>query len=437
MPASRVALAVLGVAMVVVVFMTTPWRTISEPVPGGPVAVDWSRDFTPHEKAREDRFHRGVRPPAYLSLAVGLVLAGVLGLTPLGARLVTAAARPLGGAWIWQVLLGGLALALIARLATLPFSAWSETVERSYGLSTRSWGGFAADLAKGFALSTALTLGVLLGFYALMRAMPRTWWVPGTAAGALLVIALSFGYPVLVEPVFNRFTPMDRGPLRTELLDLAARDGVPVCDVLVADASRRTSTLNAYVSGFGSTRRIVVYDTLLRGAAPREVELIVAHELGHAKKNDVLRGTLVGALGVAFGVCALFTILQSAALLRRAGVPSAGDPRSLASVLFVIAVLSAVAGPAQDLISRRVEARADVHALGLTRDPTTFAQMQRRLALANLSDLDPNPVVYGLFTTHPSVTERIALARSWARVADVPEPPNLARSGSTGTPRSP
>jgi len=427
MPTSRAALAALGVALVVVVLTTTPWRTISEPVPGGPVAVDWSRDFTPQEKAREDRFHREVRMPAYLSLAVGLLLAGALGLTPLGARLISAAARPIGDRWFWQILLGGLAIALLAQLVTLPFSAWSEAVRRSYGLSTRSWGGFAVDLAKGFALSTALTVGVLLAFYALVRAMPRTWWLPAAAGGAVLVIVLSFGYPVLVEPVFNRFTPMAPGPLRTALLDAAARDGVPVRDVLVADASRRTSTLNAYVSGFGSTRRIVVYDTLLQGATPDEVELIVAHELGHAKENDVLHGTLVGALGVAFAVCALYGVLQWAGLLRRAGVTSPGDARSLALVLFVVTVLSTVAGPVQNLVSRRIEARADVHSLELTREPMTFVQMQRRLALANLSDLDPNPVVYGLFATHPAVTERIALARDWARVAGAREPPDLAR----------
>jgi STE24 endopeptidase len=309
----------------------------------------------------------------------------------------------------------------------VPFSAWSETVLRSYGLSTRSWGGFAVDLAKGFALATALSIGMLLVFFALARAMPRMWWLPVAAGAAVLVIVLSFGYPVLIEPVFNRFTPMAPGPLRTALLDAAARDGVPVRDVLVADASRRTSTLNAYVSGFGSTRRIVVYDTLLREATPDEVELIVAHELGHAKENDVLRGTLLGALGVAVAVCVLYLALQWASLLRRAAATSPGDPRSLALVLFVATVLATLAGPAQNLVSRRVEARADVHSLGLTQAPETFTHMQRRLALANLSDLDPSPVVYGLFATHPSVPERLALARDWARVSGLPEPPDQAR----------
>ncbi len=136
----------------------------------------------------------------------------------------------------------------------------------------------------------------------------------------MLVAAASFGYPVLVEPLFNSFHPMAAGPLRTDLLAMARRDGVPVDDVLVADASKRTTELNAYVSGFGSTRRIVVYDTLLSSEPRAEIELVVAHELGHAKRGDVLHGTLVGALGAAAGVCVLYLVLTSPRLLRRAGV---------------------------------------------------------------------------------------------------------------------
>ena len=106
----------------------------------------------------------------------------------------------------------------------------------------------------------------------------------------------SFIFPVLVEPVFNRFTPMPAGDLRDSLLALAKKDGVPVRDVLVADASRRTTALNAYVSGLGPTRRIVVYDTLLNQAPPEQVRAVVAHELGHARNGDVVTGTVIGTV---------------------------------------------------------------------------------------------------------------------------------------------
>jgi STE24 endopeptidase len=189
-----------------------------------------------------------------------------------------------------------------------------------------------------------------------------------------------------------------------------------VKDVLVADASRRTTSLNAYVSGFGSTRRIVVYDTLIAKATPAEVELIVAHELGHAKRQDVLHGTLLGALGGAAGVCAMALLLSWTPVLQRAGASSPGDPRVIPLLLFLVALSTLLFAPATNLMSRRIEARADVHSLDVTRDVPTFIESEQRLARTNLSDLEPNAFLYAMFATHPSSPQRIALAREWARL---------------------
>ncbi|HEY3003176.1 MAG TPA: M48 family metalloprotease, partial [Kribbellaceae bacterium] len=233
---------------------------------------------------------------------------------------------------------------------------------------------------------------------------------------ATLVVAVSFAYPVLVEPRFNAFTPMPAGELRSDLLRMAAADGEPVRDVLVADASRRTTSLNAYVSGFGSTRRIVVYDTLLR-RPPDDVRQVVAHELGHAKHGDVLRGTLVGALAM----------LLAVVLLRLVAGSRLADPRRTAFLLALVAIGTTVAAPAQNLISRRVETRADVHALDLTRDPAGFAQMQRALSLTNLSALDPRPWRFAMFSTHPTPPQRIELARTWGARHGIELPPLAGR----------
>ncbi len=416
-------LAVLAGGLLVAVVAGTPWRPLPSDAPT--VAVDATRDFTAAQIAREDAFHAASRPPAYLSLALGLVIALVLGLSPLGARLVSAVASPFGGGWWWRVVLGTVAITLLSRLLVLPLDGWREAVLRRYGLSTRGWGGWLADVGKSYGVGLVLTLVVVVGVLGLARRSPDWWWAWAAALGAVLVIVISFAYPIVVEPVFNRFTPMAAGPLRTSLLDLAARDGVPAKDVLVADASRRTSTVNAYVSGFGATRRIVVYDNLVDQASPEEVRLVVAHELGHAKNKDVLWGTLAGALGIAALVCVLGLLLRSEWLLGRAGVSSAGDARAVALLLALVAVLGVVTGPGQLLVSRRIEARADVHALDLTRDPEQFVTMQRRLSVTNLSDLDPSPLVFGLFASHPTGPQRIALARSWARQQGLPEPPSL------------
>jgi STE24 endopeptidase len=186
--------------------------------------------------------------------------------------------------------------------------------------------------------------------------------------------------------------------------------------VLVSDASRRTTALNAYVSGFGSTRRIVVYDTVLDQLPDDQIESIAAHELGHVVTDDVLTGTLMGALGAAAGVAALGWLLSFPALRRRSGADSVGDPRIVPLILFLLAVGTVVSTPAQNLVSRHIEARADVHALDLTRDPDAFTSLQRDLAVTNLNDPDPQAAWQWFFGSHPTAAQRVGLAQQWERL---------------------
>ena len=406
------SLSILLIALGVALVLTVPWS----PLPGAELSTEVTRDFSAEQIAREVAFHDTLRPVSYASLLLGLGVLIALGLTRAGARIVTAVARPLGGGWVWQVLLGTLAVTALVRLVRLPLSARNELVLRDYGLSTQTWGSWLLDVTKGVLVGAGLSALALIALVGLARVARRTWWVWGAAATAALVVAGSFAYPLVVEPVFNRFTPLAAGELRTDLLALAARDGVDVEDVLVADASRRTTALNAYVSGFGGSRRIVVYDTLIAQATPEEVALIVAHELGHADEQDVLVGTLLGALGAAAAVCALALVLSWLPLLRRAGADGMADPRVVPLVLALIAVTSLLVAPASNLVSRQIEVRADVHSLDLTRDPDTFVATHKRLAVTNLSDLDPHPLAYALFATHPAVRERLSLAREWERL---------------------
>jgi STE24 endopeptidase len=404
-----VAFAVLLGAVVVLLAVTTPWHPLGAHAPH--VAADPHRDFTAAELSRERAFHRAIRPPGYASLVLALAAATLLGTTRIGATLV----GKIPGPWPVRAALGGLALSLVPRLVALPTDARAEVVLRRYGLSTQTWGGWTADALKGALVGGVVVVVATVGLAGIARAAPRTWWAWGGAAAGLLVCVVSYVYPLVVEPLFNTFTPLPAGQLRTDLLDLARRDGLPVHEVLVADASRRTTALNAYVSGYGATRRIVLYDTLLRGTTPKEVELVVAHELGHVKHHDVRNGTIAGALGAAAAVAGLFVLMTSAPLLRRIGADGPGDPRVVGFLLFAVAAAGFLTSPLQNIVSRHIEARADVHSLDLTGDVATFESSEHKLAITNLSDLDPNPVVYALFFTHPSSPERIALARAWAQ----------------------
>jgi len=408
------ALVVLVVVLAVFAAVSIPWHRPPAPR-ADQLAALGSLPADKVERARQ--FHAELRPGSYGAMAIGLLVALVLGLTPLGAWLVTQAGRPFGGNWVAQAVLGGLVVVLVGEIVTLPFAAWRHVIVVRYGISTQSWGAWSVDLLKSFGVGAVIGAVALLGFYTITHFAPRWWWAFGAAGAAVLVVLLSFVLPVVVEPVFNKFTPMADGPLRTELLQLAERDGVPVRDVLVADASRRTRAVNAYVSGLGPTRRIVVYDTMLTEATPDEVVSVVAHELGHAKDNDVLIGTVLGALGAAIAVVALFLLGSWGGLLRLAGVDSIGSPRAIGLMLAVVTVVGLVAGPAQAYVSRLIEARADAHALTLTGDPATFEAMQRRLGTVNLSDPDPPTWEYLISASHPSTVERMAAARAYARGA--------------------
>jgi STE24 endopeptidase len=215
-------------------------------------------------------------------------------------------------------------------------------------------------------------------------------------------------YPVVVEPLFNSFEPLPNGSLRSSILRLADREGVRVEDVLVADASRRTTTLNAYVSGFGSTRRVVVYDNLVEGLPEDQALSVVAHELAHARHGDVVVGSALGAAGALAGV-GLLALLVGAGPTRRR---SMADPAVVPLVLALIAIGSLLASPVQNTISRQVETRADVDALRTTRDPEAFVAMQRQLALRSLADPTPPAWSQFWFGSHPTTLTRIAIARS-------------------------
>jgi STE24 endopeptidase len=405
-------LAALVVTIAVAAALLVPWTRPPAPRTDQLAALG----ELPAETVAQGRaFRVAMRLPSYTSLVVGLVVALGLGLTPAGARLVELVGRLLGGHWLAEAVLGGLAVVLVGQLATLPLAAWRHTILVRYGVSTQGWGGWAVDVLKAYAVTAVIVAIALAGFFTVTRLAPRWWWVVAAAGAASLVALLSFVFPVLVEPVFNRFTPMQPGPLRTELMAMAQRDGVPVRDVLVADASRRTRSVNAYVSGIGPTRRIVVYDTLLAQAPQPEVVSVVAHELAHAKHRDVVAGTLLGALGAAAAVVGLYLLGAWGGLLRAAGVGSVAEPRAIALLLAVVTLAGLVAGPAQALVSRRVEARADAHALALTGDPETFIAMQGRLSAVNRSDPDPPRWEHWLFGSHPTAVERMAAARAWAR----------------------
>lgn len=388
---------VAGAAFVLLAWWRIPW----DAVPGGHLAPAPASVLDPEQVRRAEAFSRWARVWSWGSLAVSILVACLLGLTSLGARLM----RRLPGPWWVQVPLGVVALLVVGRVVTLPFAAAMHVHVRDDGLTRQGWGGFARDLVVSEAITAVTTALAVLALVACARRLPRRWPAVAGALVAVLVMLGSFVYPLLVEPLMNRFTPLPDGPLRSSILRLAERDGVPLDDVLVADASRRTTTLNAYVSGYGDTRRVVLYDNLVKDLDDREVLSVVAHELTHARHDDVLTGSALGALGAAAGVGLLGLVLGRRRL---------GDPAVVPRVLAVVAVASFLAMPVQNTLSRRIEIRADVGALETTRDPQAFEAMQRQLSLRSLNDPTPPAWSQVWFGSHPTVLTRLALAERMA-----------------------
>ena len=292
-----------------------------------------------------------------------------------------------------------------------------RSIQLSYGRlrggihteANRTW---QWDAARTVALTAAIAAGGTSAAVALARRWPRGWWLPASLVVVGAAVVGQLLWPLVIAPRFNHFTKLPAGPQRTALVQLARRAHVPVSGVYVIDASRRTSEVNAYVTGIGAGRRIVLYDTLLSGVPAREARVVVAHELGHVHANDVPHGLLYVLIVSPLGMLAI-------ALLLRAWGPAPGrgspiGPAHVPALLAAVALVTLLITVTSNQLSRAVEARADGFALRLTRDPAAFIAQERSIALRNLIDPDPPWLSHTLFGTHPTTLERIGAARAFA-----------------------
>jgi STE24 endopeptidase len=293
------------------------------------------------------------------------------------------------------------AITLVSTVAALPLRAASRERAKNVGLVTQSRGGWAVDVAKGAAIGGAMSGagGALLVVG--MRRFGRAWWAPGAAAVAGFALIFTFLGPVVLDPVFNKFTPLPSGATRDDVLDLARRAGVSVGEVYSVDASRRTTAANAYVTGVGGTKRVVLYDTLLKDFTPAETRLVVAHELGHVRHRDVPQGLLWLALVAPFGTLAIARVSES---LTRPG--SSAVPAVALSLAIVAPALTTISNQ----LSRAVERRADAFALELTGEPDAMVAFERRITIQNVGDPDPPRWQQVVLGTHPPTMERIGQA---------------------------
>jgi STE24 endopeptidase len=380
--------------------VTTPRSPVTAPAP-----VDLRDHFSEPEIVRGREFARPQQRLALTSSALETALLAAVVRHPPQA-LTRRWRRPIiGGA----VSAAGLSLALA--VPGLPLRALSRRRALAAGLATQSWSGWAGDLAKAAAIQTALTGALGAGVIALSERSPRRWWLP--AAGALIATGALAGAlaPVLLEPLFNDFEPLPEGEIRSDVLALTADAGIRVNEVYSVDASRRTTAANAYVSGLGPTKRVVVYDTMLDRYSSDEIRLVVAHELGHLRHRDLVRNLAFAAI-----LAPALTYATQRAGSALAGTDPADPltPATLPALALASGLVSAPLGPIAARLSRAMEVRADEFSLRLAGVPEAFISFERRAALQNLADLRPGWLSRQL-ASHPPTAERIGAAVAFSR----------------------
>lgn len=360
------------------------------------------------------------RARAYHRLRLGLSLLDLgLAAVYLAALLATGAASRLADAvealtprWWLQLAAALVALAGIFRLVTLPL-AWlgGFWLPRRFGLLHQPFGRWLRDAGKAAAVGGGIALAAAEIVYALLRSSPW-WWLWSALALLGLSAGLTLVAPVWLAPLFYRLRPLDDAALRDRLLGLGARAGVPALGVWVADESRRSRTANAAVTGLGRTRRIIVFDTLLAGFTPEEIEAVLAHELGHHAHSDIWRGLVVQ------GALTLGTLWVADHALRWGtlafGLRGPADLAGLPLLGLILLGLGLVALPAGNAWSRRVERQADDFALRTTGNAPAFIAAMERLSALNLAERDPHPVEEFLLYSHPSIGRRMRRARGSA-----------------------
>lgn len=408
-PAASLATAAVLVGAVAVALLR--WRLWGAPAPT-PAPVHLSDWFDPAAIARNRGFRRGL----WIMAAIGAVL------TPLAAIAAAYLGRwwrpvvvRLAGARPWRAgLLVGCALAAAAALVTLPLSAARFAWGRGHGVITQPTGAWLLDVLR--ALGVQLVIMGLLGSLVavLLWRLPRSWWAALGVAVAAFAFAMSMLAPVLIEPLFQRTEPLRDSALRAQVLDLAHRAGVDADDVRVNDASARTTAANAYVSGLGGSRRIVLYDTLVRDFPDDEIRMVVAHELTHVQRRHILKGT-VWVAALALPVC----LLLFAVVGWRTGFapPARGRDgcdlvvRRLAVLVAAAAVVGALAVPLENAVSRSFEREADAGALALTGgDVEAAIGLQQGLVRLGRGVPDPPAAVNVWFGSHPTPLQRIGAA---------------------------
>ncbi len=295
---------------------------------------------------------------------------------------------------------------IILQLILLPLSYYRGfIIEHRFGLSNQTLSMWFSDFIKNWAISFIISTGALTGIYALMIYLPKYWWQVLGAAFIIFIIIGTYIYPIIIDPLFYKFEKLEDSKLRSQIIDISGKAGIEIDDVLVADASRQTSKANAYFTGIGNSKRIVIFDNLLNKFTDQQTIAVIAHEIGHWHYKHIIKNIILGS---AFGILAIL-LLQI--ILGKAGL--VGDFKAIILIILLISTLSFIILPVQNTISRFFEIQADGFSLKLTEDPEVQISLMVKLARSNLSNVCPHHLIKVFLYSHPTIMDRIKQAEQF------------------------
>ncbi len=369
-----------------------------------PAAVPVESYFSASEIQRARDYNR---PQLALYGGVLIIQIGVLAL------LVTRPPRRLSGPFRRPLLAAavtGAALSVMISASGAPLKLIGRERAREYGLNTQSWSGYVRDSAISWSIGAIIAGAGAAAGIALVRRFPRNWWIPGSAVVVAFGVITIYAGPVVLDPLFNKFKALPAGQVRSDVLELARKAGVEVGEVYEIDASRRTTAANAYVTGLGHTKRVVLYDTLVENFTRDELRLVVAHELGHVHYDDIPWGLLYLVVVAPFG---MFAVARLAG--RLAPEAAAPGPAMLPALALSATLMTTSITMISNQYSRAIEARADAFALRTTGQVDAFISFEKRITVRNLSDPDPPDWLTFVLATHPPAIERIGIGVAYER----------------------
>lgn len=320
-------------------------------------------------------------------------------------------------AWWVQVMVIGTALVVLAQLFSIPTSLYETFVhEEKWGFNNETPKTWMSDWIKSALLGSILIVALLEALWWVIRTV-ELWWIVGALVLTAFAVVLAAIAPVVIMPIFNKFTPIEDEELASHLKSLAERGGVSVSGIEVMDASKRTKHNNAFFAGMGKTRKLVIYDNML-DFDPELIDVVVAHEVGHWRHSH-LRGSIAfGTLTTFLEFFILSWLLDRQPVLDRASVETIADPAAVPLFLLVFGILATFVSLADSWLSRVHERQADLFALELTRDPDSFEEVWRDFTKRDLAELTPSwwKRIRG---SHPPIADRMAFAQAWREATDL------------------